>query len=120
MGDARDPRTPQRATRGASTVQDSNGLVFDREGILLADLEAAREECQQIVDAVLDEPENRHERTAQRSYRITDESGRQILSLPFARGRCLVCLHLLGGAVAARLLESLDDFAQVLAHGVPV
>jgi hypothetical protein len=101
-------------------VQDGDDFVPDKEGILLPDLDTAREQCRQIVDDVLDEPQNRDERSSERSFRITDESGREVLWLPFARAPGLVCLHLLGSAAAARLLESLDDFAQVLAHGIPV
>jgi hypothetical protein len=64
-------------------VQDGNELIQDNEGVELPNIEAVKEECRRIIESVLDEPEFRDQRAPGRSLRITDESGRPVLIMPF-------------------------------------
>jgi hypothetical protein len=64
-------------------VRDRSELISDTEGVDLPNLEAAMDECQRIVQEVLNENASRAELVSDRQFEITDEQGRLVLVIPF-------------------------------------
>jgi hypothetical protein len=58
-------------------------VQHDRQGLELADLSGARAACAQFVAEVLAESEFRDLLSADREFRVFDESGKLVLTVPF-------------------------------------
>ena len=67
-------------------VRHHAGLIEDRDGLELPDLEAVIEECRRIVREVLDEEQWRDDLAADRKFEIVDELGRVAFTIPFRMG----------------------------------
>jgi hypothetical protein len=65
-------------------IRIGNELMRDTRGVEIANSQRVRQECSRILQSVLAEPEFRRQRSADRSFHVTDASGRQVLVLPFA------------------------------------
>jgi hypothetical protein len=64
-------------------VRDRENLIEDQEGVELPDMEAARDQFQRAIRAVLDEEEWQDDVSFESELHVVDESGRTVLVTPF-------------------------------------
>jgi hypothetical protein len=64
-------------------IRDNDTLIRDPDGLELPDLASVQTECRRVIAAVLSEEQMDELPSADRDFRIEDEIGRVVLTVPF-------------------------------------